>query len=69
MILGNFEENARVKEIIRKALYEGSTGLFSELVAKIPKIHMHLRIKQTARRILVIGENEQIEQIVCFQIE
>lgn len=43
------------------------TGLICELVAKTPKIQWHLRIKSTARRILVVSENEQIEQIVCFR--
>lgn len=43
------------------------TGLICELVAKTPKIYEHLRIKQTARRILVVSGNGQIEQIVRFR--
>lgn len=43
------------------------TGLICELVAKTPKIHEYLRIKQVTGRILMKSRNGQIEQIVRFR--
>ena len=67
MILGNFEVNAQVKKKLDRLSMSVPTGLICELVAKTPKIHEHLRIKQVTGRILMESRNGQIEQIVRFR--